>query len=311
MNKINTFNYMAGAGVLQGTWDDPSAVGGGAYALPGTIRYVDSVNGSDMNTGADWENALATLDAAIGKCTANNGDVIILAPWHAESETAAVSIVTADIAGITIKGLRQGGLVPTFTLGNASAVFTVSAALRLMGVKIISDVADCAMGLSLGAAADGSIVENCILTDGAAAKELVIGINVAAACDNIIIRNNRFYTVPAGGCASAIKLVGESAQSILSGNRIQGDYSVSCIDGATALSTLLTIADNYMINIDTTAGGCIVMHSNTTGMTCNNRMMSGHSMANSWIAAGMVSIENYATGAVSASGLVEPGVDGD
>lgn len=42
----------------------------------GDVYYVDSGSGSDSASGKSPERALATLDAAIGKCTANQGDKI-------------------------------------------------------------------------------------------------------------------------------------------------------------------------------------------------------------------------------------------
>lgn len=278
----------------------------------GRFFYVDATNGSDNFDGKSWIKAKATLDAAIGLCTADKGDRILLAPWHAETNTATGNTALLDIAGVTVIGICQGNQRATFTHGHAGTTISVTAAnCRITGIKIISDVADNAVGLTGGAACDGLEVDHCILTDGAAAKELVIGLQLAAAADGCFIHDNRFYTVPAGGCASGIQLVGESAQTVIVNNHIQGDYSASCIDGVTAAATLLDISGNKLINIDTTAGSCIDMHANTTGMSCDNRMMGGKSIADCWIANGMVSVENYATGAVSASGLVEPAVDGD
>ena len=54
----------------------------------GNIFFVDSVTGSDTNSGNGVENALATIDAAVGKCTANKGDFIVVMPKHAESLAA-------------------------------------------------------------------------------------------------------------------------------------------------------------------------------------------------------------------------------
>ena len=278
----------------------------------GSLFYVDATNGDDTFDGKSWKKAKATIDAAIGLCTANKGDRILVAPWHAETIASATGCVM-DIAGVSLLGICQGNQRPTLTLDTATtATVSVTAAnCRISGFKLISDLADLACGITVAATGDGFELDNCILTDGAAAKELVIGISLAAAADGCNIHDNRFYTVPAGGCATAITLVGESAQTVIVRNLIQGDYSASGISGVTAAATLLNVSDNYIINIDTTAGSCIDMHANTTGMSANNRMMGGKSIADCWIANGMVSVENYATGAVSASGLVEPAVDGD
>ena len=291
------------------------------------VYFVDSgatntLNANDGEHGNSWTQPFATLNYAISRCTAAQGDIILLAPGHAETieDTGTASGTTTDEcvvdkSGVHIIGIGHGQLRPTFTLEGATdaAIVVIAAAtnVHIKNIEIVSNLANVAAGITLSATSDGAVIEDCVFRDGAAAKELVIGISVAAACDNIIIRNNRFYTVPAGGCASAITLAGESARSVITGNFIQGDYSASCISGVTAAATLLNISDNYLINIDTTAGSCIDMHASTTGMSCNNRMMGGKSIADTWIADGMVSIENYGTGAVSASGLVEPAVDGD
>lgn len=74
---------------------------------PGEHFFVDSVNGLDTNPGSTWNSPLATIDAAIGKCSPNRGDVIYVRPGHTENITAATGI-NCDVAGITIQGLGSG-----------------------------------------------------------------------------------------------------------------------------------------------------------------------------------------------------------
>lgn len=279
----------------------------------GDIYYVDATNGSDNYDGKSWIKAKATWDAAIGLCTADSGDRILMAPWHAESKTTTGNIALADIAGVTTIGLIQGNQRPTFTLGHAGTTISVTAANnRITGIKIISDVADCAAGLTVGAAADGLEVDHCIFTDGAAAKELVIGISLTAAASGCKIHDNEFYTVDTGGCASAIKAVGESARTIIKDNTIWGDYSVACIDASTALQTILVVTHNDLQNTDTTAGVCFKAHANSTGIFCHNTECGGHSIAGTYVGAKFSCSNNYSSGAVGASGiLAEPAADAD
>lgn len=68
----------------------------------------------------------STLDAAVGGCTANAGDIILVAPGHAETVTA--TSIALDVAGINIICLGNGSNRPTFTFGAADATITVSAA---------------------------------------------------------------------------------------------------------------------------------------------------------------------------------------
>jgi len=273
---------------------------------------TDTLDADDTEHGHSFEKPLATLDYAIGLTTASEGAIILLAPGHAESKTTTGNIALLDVAGVTVIGLGSGSLIPTFTLGHAGTTLSVTAAnCKIKNIKLISDIADCAAGITAGATADGLEVEDCILTDGAAAKELVIGISLAAACDGVKIINNQFYTVDTGGCASAIKMVGACDRSIISGNIIFGDYSVACIDGSTAAQAIVIIRDNVMRNVDTTAGTVIKLHSSSMGIITKNLMQGGHSIAGCVTAAAAMVVENYASGAAGAQGILEPVIDAD
>jgi hypothetical protein len=79
------------------------------------VILVDSSIGVDTNSGMySWDNALATLDAAIAKCGANNADKILIAPGHSEEFETAANHVTYDVDGITIIGIGEGADIPTF-----------------------------------------------------------------------------------------------------------------------------------------------------------------------------------------------------
>ena len=283
----------------------------------GIAYYVDATNGASTNQGLSWIDALATVDQAIAKCTANIGNKIYMAPWHAESEaTAATALLTMSKAGIDLIGMRQGNQRPTFTVTAADSYLTVTAAnCRVSNIKIASGVADMAIGMIAGASADGLQVDNCIFTDGAVDEELVIGLQIAAACNGCKILDNEFWcdTAGTGGCASAIRLVGESAATIIAGNTAHGDYSLAVLDGETAAATLLTICDNDFCNIDTTAGECVSLNASTTGFIVRNTF--GGAKAANGIAAciigdGVYTALNYSTGAVNASGiLAEPAAE--
>jgi hypothetical protein len=108
---------------------------------PGNQFFVDSGTGGDSKTGLSWDNALATLDAAIGKCTANNGDIIWIAPGHSESWTTTGAKVVADVAGIRIIGLGEGASRPTFSFGHTGTTWTISAtSVALANLLLVSAV---------------------------------------------------------------------------------------------------------------------------------------------------------------------------
>jgi len=94
----------------------PVLGGVGDLITTGNVWFVDSGSGSDSNKGTDKDHAFATLDYAIGKCTASQGDTIIVMEGHAETVTTQIA---ADVAGINIIGLGHGGNRPTFTINAA------------------------------------------------------------------------------------------------------------------------------------------------------------------------------------------------
>ena len=92
-------------------------------AYGGNVYWVDSGAGAD--TGKGTENSpFATLDYAIGRCTANNGDIIMVKAGHAETLTTGVAF---DIAGITVVGLGNGDGRPAFTVNAAVNGFSITA----------------------------------------------------------------------------------------------------------------------------------------------------------------------------------------
>ena len=290
---------------------------GGMFAMvdevkfPGDIVFVQYTNGTDgAGYGRNPDAPVKTLDYAVGLCTANEVSTIILLPGHTETLVAATS-AAVDKAGIQIIGVGRGSLIPTFTLGTlAAATIAVTAAnVLIKGIKIISAVIDATAGITASADADGLEVDDCWFTDGGAALELVIGVLLAAACDNVYIHDNQFHTVAGGGCASAISFAGASDKSRIINNYIAGDYSVAGIDGATAAGTKMLIVDNVVDNLDAAAGLAIGLNAGTTGALRGNITHGGKDGTSPIAAAGCVVGENYGSNAEGASGLIKPAVD--
>ncbi|KKN10601.1 hypothetical protein LCGC14_1034890 [marine sediment metagenome] len=96
---------------------------GDSVNLPDTF-YVDSGNGSDNNDGRDPAFPMATIDAAINKCTASQGDIILVFPGHSESPTAAIEL---DVIGVSVIGIGNGTLRPQITMAADDNCFEISA----------------------------------------------------------------------------------------------------------------------------------------------------------------------------------------
>lgn len=278
----------------------------------GKRLFVHSGTGTDGTAyGFTPDKPYATLDYAIGKCTEDKGDIIYLMPGHAESIASATG-AAMDVAGVQVIGLGHGSLQPTFTLGTATtATIAVTAAnCRIKNIKVVSNIADCAAGITASADADGLIVEDCLFVDGGLTKELVIGIQLAAACDNCVIRRCRFFSnesAQTGGDASAIKLVGESANTRILDNVAYGNYSVACIDASTAAVTNLWVMGNTMVNTDTDGGLAYSGHASTIGVLAYNAFFG--TKATTHPIAGINACylaQNFANDAVATSGILDP-----
>ena len=96
----------------------------------GTIWWVGSaVTGASDSEGfgRNPDAPFATLDYAIGMCTANVGDTILVLPGHSETYTTGGAKVILDKPGVRIVGLGPGASRPTFTYSHVNATWTWSA----------------------------------------------------------------------------------------------------------------------------------------------------------------------------------------
>lgn len=85
--------------------------------------HPDYISGDGVVTVASVYN---TIDAAIGACTASQGDTIYVMPGHTEAITSGS--IALDIAGVTIIGIGSGAVKPTLSFGVTSSKISVTAA---------------------------------------------------------------------------------------------------------------------------------------------------------------------------------------
>lgn len=110
---------------------------------PGEVFWVNSttviakggVGASDGNKGT-YTQPFATIDYAIGRCTAGRGDIIMVMPGYTGTISAAGGI-TCDVSGVSIVGLGAGTLRPTITLDTAATASVVVSAANVSFKNII------------------------------------------------------------------------------------------------------------------------------------------------------------------------------
>lgn len=178
-----------------------------SYTVEG--RTYDASNDND---GLSPERALRTIDYAVGLCTANEGDVIVLLHGsHSVSATVAV-----DVAGITITGIPgnippAGARMPsggarrrTSIVSTSGDVFTVTAA-DIEICHIHFDDLAATQSIDASAAADRLYVHDCSFLMDATADTNTMGIHFShsttGSVDHAVISNCYFVAGAANGPA--------------------------------------------------------------------------------------------------------------
>lgn len=284
---------------------------------PGNIFYVDSgaTGAADTNAGTTWATALATIDGAIGKCTASNGDVIFVAPGHTETITAAAGIVF-DVAGVTVVGLGTGTLRPKISLTTAttSDIDVTAANVTIKNVVFEAGFADVAVCIDLDAT--DFTLEDCEFKDSAADKNFVVYIDcddTANACDRLTVRNCQVFS-PDTANDHFIACVGDIDRltvenCFVSMGVADGEAIIEASTGKDFTNCL--IRHNAFFRLNT--ANVVAMESDTTansGMIYDNYVGTADSdAATPWDVTGARLFQNYQVGVVDASGLLLPAVD--
>ncbi len=112
------------------------------YVNNSSVLADGGIGGSNGNDGT-YQKPFATLDYAIGRCTAGRGDIIFVMPNHAETISSATAL-NLDVAGVAIIGLGVGTSMPTFTFDTATTTtIPVSAAnITVSNCRFLANFAD-------------------------------------------------------------------------------------------------------------------------------------------------------------------------
>lgn len=213
----------------------------------GSVWYCDSGESSGTEDGTTWATATDTLDEAVNLCTANVGDIILVAPGHAETFTA--QDLDLDSAGVIVIGLGHGSLRPTITYNHANAEVAIGADnVIIKNVRFLSSITDVLMGIEVEDGVSYFTISDCVFdVDSAGTDEFAECINFVNANVGCVIEDC-YFNMKAGGAVAAILLDADTDQLMIRNNFITGDYSTASITGDTTASTDLWLIDNIIIN---------------------------------------------------------------
>jgi len=249
---------------------------GVSFLAEAQILFVDSgstnkLDADDTEHGHSFEKPLATINYAVGLCTADQGDIILVAPTHAETVDEAAGL-DFDIAGVTCIGLGTGSNRPTITVGKASTAgcdVDISAD-NVTLINLIFSVTAVEVTAMIDVDGDYFTIKDCEFNLNIASYEAVDGINFAAANvgDGSVIDNCKFYATVAAGTDAAIAVDAVIDKLTIKNCEFWGDYAASCILSASILTNLL-VQDCFAQNIH--AGeSAVELTANATGFLIRN-----------------------------------------
>lgn len=216
---------------------------------PGKVYWVSNNStlqtgeaaGSNGNDGSFWA-PFSTIDYAVGRCTANKGDVIMVKPGHVETVTAAAGL-DLDVAGIAVVGLGNGSNRPqiNFTTATTADMDVDAANITMVNFLFTGGIDALAAPIDVNAA-DFKLID-CEWRDvtGQATDVILADANA----DRLLIDGHFHNGAAAAGGASAIALVGMD-NPVIKNFKIVGNFSVGAIDCRTTAVVDLDISNGYI-----------------------------------------------------------------
>jgi len=204
---------------------------------PGNIFWVDSGESKGGDTDGHGHNPgtpFLTIDYAIGQCEASNGDIVYVAPGHAETIVGAGGI-TMDVAGVSIIGMGTGDMRPTitFTTAAAASVLVSASDCVIANMRFICNITSQVHMIDV--AGDDLEIYGCSFKEGSATGLCFISADTADGdSDNLYIHDCDFYAPTAGNYDQAIDLGKDHTGVRINNNDIYGDFDEACVDAPTA-----------------------------------------------------------------------------
>jgi len=237
----------------------------------------------------------STLALAIAACLADRGDVILIAPGHSETITAAAGIAMAT-AGVRVVGLGSGTDRATINFTTSTAATLTVTAQGCSFTNILFVVGIDALASMIVVSATDTTFQNCEFDTNNATMGVVLGILTAATADRLVVNNCRFLgpAVNAGTTTTA-QIQYEAAVDIqITNNYFTGKMTQAVLNvTGTVLRGL--IANNFFVIA--TGTKAIAVASASTPFISNNRINVPSGTAPIVAAAGFVAGNVYSAAA--------------
>lgn len=257
----------------------------------------------------------ATIDYAIGQCTANRGDVIMVLPGHTEQVTTDGGIAL-DVAGVAVIGLGTGTNRPKIVLDSAAAAAVTVSAANCTMYNLVLEASFADITNAIDVTATGCTLDSLHFQEEGADLNFVDYVVASGAdntADNLCLNACTGYGIDAA-INSPLRIVGDLEGLIMTGCRWNTDNAnalamIQCATGKDL--TNCYVADNVYASLKTS--GDILIDNDTTannGWVANNKALHLDTAAEVLVDCDGVGLfENYGTGVVTASGYLLPAAD--
>ena len=276
---------------LFAAWKQGSMVIADQKVSTGARFFVHSGTGTNSTGyGMNPDRPFASIDYAVGQCTASKGDIIYVMPGHAETVSAAGGL-DLDVAGISVIGLGTGTLQPTVTLGTAeTADVDVDAAnITIENIHFKSAFADIVACIDVNAT--DCTIRRCRFTEAADNQNFLICVLGAAGATSDYLTVEDCYCIQDDAANTHfVSLPGTSRGVIVRRNIIIGDFGTAAI-GAAGAVVFGTVVDNVIYNAASDNDSCINLAG--TGICMRNLACGAAAQANGVTATTWAIAENY------------------
>ncbi len=295
---------------------------------PGEVFWVNNssvfpkggVKGVDTDPGTHLR-PWATIDYAIGRCTASRGDVIMVMAGHTETvstTTFALAGINQDVAGVAVVGLGSGSQRPTITFDtDVDATWAVTAAnCSIMNMIFVGNFLSVKSAIT-NSAGPGMTVERCQFEDTDAILGILAAVTttVSVDADDLWISGCHRHSIATTTPGSLVNIVGTIAGLTISDNvvfhTVAENGVPAILNHAALVITELLMERNsvYGINTDQSGGGILIKTSATTGsgIVRENMVKLDDPAGALMVTAAAVQygfFENYLTGDDDASGVI-------
>lgn len=280
----------------------------------GQVLWVDSGNGSDTNKGTH-RRPFATVEFADSKADANNGDLVMVAPGHSETYSAAAGW-TLETAGVQYIGLGTGADRPKIIMDTAVGVDINITADNCAIHNFQFEAAFADIEKLLHVTAKNFVVDSCEFREQVATENWVLVIDCDGTtnneCDGLTFTNNVVI-----GADTANQNIIKGAADITGLNFSHNYIELGVLDNDAIIEMLtgqdlrscrvlhndilrLNTAGELLINTDTGTANTGICAYNTFGCLDTTTVVLIETTTN------IMQFENYVTGVADESGYLIP-----